>query len=52
MRLSGTSQLLLRLGTGFTLAFIYVPLLVVVIYAFSEARTFENGDSAICRGNA
>ncbi len=41
MRLSGTSQLLLRLGTGFTLAFIYVPLFVVVVYAFSTARTFE-----------
>ena len=31
---------LLRLGTGFTLAFIYVPLVIVFIYAFSEARTF------------
>jgi putative spermidine/putrescine transport system permease protein len=40
MRLSGGSQLLLRLATGFTFAFIYVPLVVVVIYAFSEARTF------------
>ena len=40
MRLSRGSQLLLRLGTGFTLAFIYVPLIVIVIYAFSEARTF------------
>ena len=40
MRLSRGSQLLLRLGTGFTLAFIYVPLLVIVVYAFSEARTF------------
>ena len=41
MRLSRRSQLLLRLGTGFTLAFIYIPLFIVVIYAFSEARTFE-----------
>jgi putative spermidine/putrescine transport system permease protein len=40
MRLSRRSQMLLRLGTGLTLAFIYVPLLVIVIYAFSEARTF------------
>jgi putative spermidine/putrescine transport system permease protein len=40
MRLSRRSQWLLRLGTGLTLAFIYVPLVVVVIYAFSEARTF------------
>jgi putative spermidine/putrescine transport system permease protein len=41
MRLSGRSQLLLRLGTGLTLAFIYVPLIVIAIYAFSESRTFE-----------
>lgn len=41
MRLSRGSQLLLRLGTGFTLAFIYLPLVVVTIYAFSESRTFE-----------
>jgi putative spermidine/putrescine transport system permease protein len=40
MRLSGRSQILLRLGTGLTLAFIYVPLVLIVIYAFSEARTF------------
>ena len=40
MRLSRRSQLLLRLGTGLTLAFIYLPLLVIVIYAFSDARTF------------
>jgi putative spermidine/putrescine transport system permease protein len=40
MRLSARSQLLLRLGTGFTLAFIYIPLIIVVIYAFSTARTF------------
>jgi putative spermidine/putrescine transport system permease protein len=32
--------MLLKIGTGLTLAFIYVPLLVIVIYAFSEARTF------------
>lgn len=41
MRLSRRSQILLKLGTGLTLAFIYIPLLIVVIYAFSEARTFE-----------
>jgi putative spermidine/putrescine transport system permease protein len=40
MRLSRGSKLLLRLATGFTLAFVYVPLLVVVLYAFSESRTF------------
>jgi len=41
MRLSRRSRLLLRIGTGFTLAFIYVPLVVIFIYAFSESRTFE-----------
>ena len=41
MRLSNGTHLLLRIGTAFTLLFIYVPLAVVVIYAFSEARTFE-----------
>ena len=41
MRLSDRSELLLRIGAGVTLAFIYIPLLVIVIYAFSSARTFE-----------
>jgi putative spermidine/putrescine transport system permease protein len=41
MRLSRRSKFLLRLGTGFTLAFIYAPLVVIVIYAFSESRAFE-----------
>src|ERR671925_1123018 len=40
MRLSRRSSLLLRLGTGFTLAFIYLPLVLITIYAFSKARTF------------
>jgi putative spermidine/putrescine transport system permease protein len=40
MRLSRRSQILLRIGTGLTLAFIYVPLILITIYAFSEARTF------------
>jgi putative spermidine/putrescine transport system permease protein len=40
MLLSRRSKLLLRIGTGLTLAFIYVPLIVITIYAFSEARTF------------
>jgi putative spermidine/putrescine transport system permease protein len=33
---SPTARLLLRLGTGLTLAFIYVPLFVIAIYAFNE----------------
>ena len=40
MRLSRRSQILLRIGTGLTLAFIYLPLILITIYAFSEARTF------------
>ena len=41
MRLSRGSQALLRISTGITLAFIYVPLLVIGVYAFSVSRTFE-----------
>ena len=41
MRLSRRSQVLLRIGTGITLAFIYVPLAVIVIYAFGESKTFQ-----------
>ena len=40
MRLSGGSLWLLRIATGLVFAFIYVPLVLIVIYAFSEARTF------------
>ncbi len=40
MRLSGRSALLLRIATGFTLAFIYVPLSVIAVYAFSTSRSF------------
>jgi putative spermidine/putrescine transport system permease protein len=29
----------LRIGTGITLAFIYIPLIVIVIYAFNESRS-------------
>jgi putative spermidine/putrescine transport system permease protein len=32
---------LLRFASGVTLAFIYLPLIVIVLYAFSESRTFE-----------
>ena len=40
MRLSRRTDLLLRIGTGFTLAFIYIPLVLVVVFAFSEANSF------------
>jgi putative spermidine/putrescine transport system permease protein len=36
---SRASRILLRLATGFTLAFIYLPLAVIFLYAFNEART-------------
>ncbi len=39
MRLSRRSQLLLRAGVAMTLAFIYVPLIVIGIYAFNAGRT-------------
>jgi putative spermidine/putrescine transport system permease protein len=41
MRLSNRSRNLLRLGVGITLAFIYIPLLVIAIYAFNASGTFE-----------
>jgi putative spermidine/putrescine transport system permease protein len=38
MRLSRGTRIFLRVGTGLTLAFIYVPLLLIVLYAFNENR--------------
>ncbi len=38
MWLSARTKLLLRLGTGVTLAFLYVPLLVIGVYAFNGRR--------------
>jgi putative spermidine/putrescine transport system permease protein len=41
MRLSRSSQNLLRLGVGITLAFIYIPLTVIAIYAFNSSTVLE-----------
>jgi putative spermidine/putrescine transport system permease protein len=41
MRLSGRSAVLLRVGVGITLAFIYVPLIVIAIYAFNAGTTLQ-----------
>src|SRR4051794_12392592 len=41
MRLSRGSQNLMRLGVGVTLAFIYIPLIVIAIYAFNSSTTQE-----------
>src|SRR6266542_3048495 len=38
MQLSGSSRWLLRLGTAVTLLFLYVPLIVIAIYAFNSTR--------------
>jgi len=38
MQLSGSSKWLLRLGTALTLAFLYIPLLVILVYAFNSTR--------------
>lgn len=38
MQLSRRAQILLRIGTLLTLAFIYVPLIIVIVYAFNESR--------------
>jgi putative spermidine/putrescine transport system permease protein len=39
MQLSRGTRLALRLGTGLTLAFLYAPLAVILVYAFNERRT-------------
>jgi putative spermidine/putrescine transport system permease protein len=41
MRLSGGTRNLLRVGVGITLAFIYIPLIVIGIYAFNGGLTLE-----------
>jgi putative spermidine/putrescine transport system permease protein len=41
MRLSRRSALLLRLALGVGLAFIYIPLLVIVLYAFNASNILE-----------
>ena len=38
MQLSGPSRWLLRVGTAITLAFLYIPLAVILIYAFNSTR--------------
>jgi putative spermidine/putrescine transport system permease protein len=39
MHLSNGTRWALRIGTGVTLAFIYVPLVVIAIYAFNQSRS-------------
>src|ERR1700755_1637902 len=41
MRLSKRSQLLLRVAGAVGLAFIYIPLIVIVIYAFNSSKILE-----------
>ena len=41
MRLSRRSALLLRLAVGVGLAFIYIPLIVIVIYAFNSSNILQ-----------
>ena len=41
MRLSRKAEVLLRVGVGITLAFIYVPLIVIAIYAFNGGNTLH-----------
>lgn len=41
MRLSGGSRLAVRGGVTLTLAFIYLPLLVIFLYAFNESRLLQ-----------
>jgi putative spermidine/putrescine transport system permease protein len=39
MHLSNGTRWLLRIGTAITLAFIYIPILVIAAYAFNESRS-------------
>jgi putative spermidine/putrescine transport system permease protein len=39
MHISNGTRWLLRIGTAITLAFIYIPLLVIAIYAFNDSRS-------------
>lgn len=41
MQLSKGARLLLRAGTALTLTFLYVPLLVILLYAFNSRRTLR-----------
>jgi putative spermidine/putrescine transport system permease protein len=41
MRLSRRTNVLLRTGVGLTLAFMYLPLLVIAIYAFNSSHVLE-----------
>jgi putative spermidine/putrescine transport system permease protein len=41
MRLSGRATALLRVGVGIGLAFIYIPLVVIAIYAFNASGTTQ-----------
>ena len=38
MYVTGRTRLMLRIGTAITLAFIYLPLFVILLYAFNERR--------------
>src|SRR3954451_21184170 len=41
MRLSRRSEALLRVAVGVGLAFIYIPLIVIVLYAFNSSKILE-----------
>jgi putative spermidine/putrescine transport system permease protein len=41
MHLSRRARMLLRIGTGITLVFMYIPLAVILLYAFNERRTLK-----------
>jgi putative spermidine/putrescine transport system permease protein len=41
MRLSRRARILLRIGVGITLAFIYIPLILIAIYAFNGGNTLQ-----------
>ena len=49
MHLSPGTRWLLRIGTGLTLAFLYLPLLVIALYAFNERRVQTLADRRASR---
>ncbi len=43
MRLSSRSTSLLRIASGVTLAFIYIPLAIIFVYAFNSETVIVSG---------
>ena len=51
MHISPGVRWVLRIGTAITLAFIYIPLIVIAIYAFNESRSQAVADRRASRSS-